>query len=121
MAGERPVRPCLLCGKYDDGPRDQAWLPDGNTVFYHMDCHAMVGCETCKAVIETTGGSLESGDYKKNDDLVAHLTDPQVLAAHEIFTVDDASGSYQEAVNAGTAHPVGTVVRGVIEVPKESQ
>jgi hypothetical protein len=87
MADNRPVRPCVGCGKSDTAPRDVVGLPDGNTAYYHMDCHVLItGCPVCKAVLDTAGGF---GSHLKDDELVAHLTDPEVLKAHEIFTTTD--------------------------------
>jgi hypothetical protein len=45
-----PVRPCLGCGQYDDGPRHLTAMPDGALVPYHMRCCAMSrDCEICDA------------------------------------------------------------------------
>lgn len=43
-------RTCLGCQQTDDHPKDQVVLADGNSVFWHMDCHAIAtGCKSCAA------------------------------------------------------------------------
>ena len=87
MADSRPVRPCVGCGKRDTAPRDVVGLPDGNVAYYHMDCHVLVAdCPVCKAVLDTAGGF---GSHLKDDALVDHLTDPEVLRSHEVFTTTE--------------------------------
>src|SRR3954469_22747934 len=98
MAEDRPLRNCIGCGKTDTAPRDAVALPDGNTVFWHMDCHVLAtGCAICKAVLDTAGGF---GSHLKDDALVDHLADPEVVEQHEIFTTDDAVG-YAEKLAEG--------------------
>jgi hypothetical protein len=90
MAEDRPLRNCMGCGKTDTAPRDVVGLPDGNTAYWHMDCHVLAtNCPVCKAVLDTAGGF---GSHLKDDALVDHLTDPEVTSQHEIFTTDDARG-----------------------------
>ena len=89
----QPLRPCLGCGKTDRAPRDQVGLPDGNSAFYHMDCHVIVAdCEVCKKVLEAVGTDA-SGKGLKNEKLLDALID----ATHnpdtptpEIFTTNEA-------------------------------
>lgn len=87
----RPMRGCAAwnCDKVDDAPRDKVGKPDGTEDVWHMDCHyLMEGCKVCWAVLQTAGGHTEKG--LKDDDLVNHLTDPDVHAKHSIFTHENA-------------------------------
>lgn len=69
-------RPCIGCGQHDDGPRHQVALPDGSSVFWHLDCHVLssVDCLECAATVESAQG-------KQNDDLRAHITSGGAEAA----------------------------------------
>lgn len=90
---ERPMRPCVGCGKVDRAPRDQVALPDGNTAYYHMDCHVLItDCPVCKKVLEGAGG--HSTDGKKNEELVEYLVDQMnpETPTEAIFTTANASG-----------------------------
>jgi hypothetical protein len=52
-----PVRVCVGCAQSDDHPRCVVATPDGATVTYHMDCHAIIAdCAVCKAQLEGVGG-----------------------------------------------------------------
>ena len=90
---DRPMRPCVGCGKTDRAPRDQVALPDGNSAYYHMDCHVLIAdCAVCKAVLKDAGGHGAEG--LKNEKLVDFLTDqmdPETKTA-AIFTTANASG-----------------------------
>lgn len=83
---ERADRICMACGQKDKSPRDQIALPDGNTALYHMDCHAMLGCGVCQAVVDTVAGGV-GPKGKKNEDLLAAIVNNGDKA---IFTTDDA-------------------------------
>jgi hypothetical protein len=62
------MRTCLGCGQTDDHPRHVVYLPDGNEVNWHMDCHRIAtGCEVCTS--QTAGAEGVIGD-----ELRAHLT-----------------------------------------------
>ena len=89
----RPRTTCLGCGKADPAPKDQVALPDGNSVFYHMDCHVIVAnCQVCKGVLtEVAGGHTAKG--KKNEELLSAILDAQDQEAAKqprIFTTGDA-------------------------------
>lgn len=78
----RPERNCVGCGKRDKAPRDVVALPDGNTAYYHMDCHVLIAdCAVCKHVLETAKG-------KQNEDLAHHLTGER---KEKIFTTLNAA------------------------------
>lgn len=51
-----PVSTCLGCTQPDDHPKHRINLPDGTTVAWHMDCHALTGCAVCVAQLEGVGG-----------------------------------------------------------------
>lgn len=89
----RPDRICIACGKTDKAPRDQMALADGNVAYYHKDCHAMMGCPTCKAELDAVAQGW-GPDGKKDEALwralVAEMDKPQEEQA-EIFTTDDAA------------------------------
>ena len=89
----RAARPCVGCGKTDKAPRDQVALADGNTAFYHMDCHVLIAdCPVCKASLETAGG--HGPDGKKNEELVKHLVgvaEQDWSEQPKIFTTVNAS------------------------------
>lgn len=61
-----PIRVCLGCGQSDDHPRHIVVVGD-TEVPWHMDCHALTGCETC---VEQIAGA----DGAKGDELRLHLT-----------------------------------------------
>lgn len=83
----RPIRPCVGCGQSDQAPRDQVALADGNTAYYHFDCHVLIAnCPVCAAALAGAGGHGPKG--KKNADLLEHI----VTSQDEIFTTDDAAG-----------------------------
>ena len=91
----RPLRNCVGCGQSDTGPRDQEWLPDGSTAYWHPDCHVLVkNCAICEAVLDTAGGF---GTHLKDDALLDHVTNPDIHAEHEIFTTDNALEFAQKA------------------------
>jgi hypothetical protein len=93
----RPDRVCIACGKTDKAPRDQVALADGNVANYHFDCHAMMGCEVCKSVLDAVAQG-HGPDGKKDEDLwrglVAEAEKP-VEEQAEIFTTPDASGDFR--------------------------
>lgn len=60
-----PIRGCVACGQEDDHPRHVIATPAGPVVV-HMDCHARMGCETCRQQILAAGGA-------QGDELRAHL------------------------------------------------
>jgi hypothetical protein len=66
-------------------------------VYYHFDCHAMMGCETCKAVLDAVAQG-HGPDGKKDEalwqNLVAEAEKP-VEEQAEIFTTPDASGDFR--------------------------
>ena len=85
---DRPMRPCVGCGKVDRAPRDVVALPDGNSAYYHMDCHVLIAdCAVCKSVLKGAGGL-------KNEKLVGFLTDQMdpETKTDAIFTTANASG-----------------------------
>lgn len=58
MALDRPIRPCMECGQYDDHPRhrhNDRRLPGGH-VLRHLDCCAGLGCEPCTASVAAASG-----------------------------------------------------------------
>lgn len=88
MAEQRPTRPCVGCGKSDTAPRDVVGLRDGNTAYYHMDCHVLIAdCPVCRAILDASGGY---GTHLKDDELVAHLNAPKTAGLSEVFTSDNA-------------------------------
>jgi hypothetical protein len=95
---ERPDRVCIACGKTDKAPRDQMALADGNVAYYHKDCHAMMGCDSCKAELDAVAQGW-GPDGKKDEALWSALVaemqkSPENQAA--IFTTADASGQFKE-------------------------
>lgn len=68
MAGQNPVRTCMICQQEDDHPRCHHQLADGRWVEYHFDCCAATGCEHAKKQIK----GLPKG--ATGDDMRAHLT-----------------------------------------------
>lgn len=98
---QRPSRPCVGCGKVDKSPRDQVALPDGNTAYYHMDCHVLIAdCAVCKDVLKAAGGHGPEG--KKNEELrdflVGQADNPK---APKIFTTANASGDQNVTLAEG--------------------
>lgn len=94
----RPDRICIACGQTDKAPRDQVALADGNVAYYHFDCHAMMGCETCKAVLDAVAQG-HGPDGRKNEDLWQSLVkeaEKPVEEQAKIFTTPDASGQLRE-------------------------
>lgn len=88
----RPMRPCVGCGKVDRAPRDCVALPDGNTAYYHMDCHVLIAdCAICKAVLAGAGGHGVNG--KKDEELRDYLLDQMnpETPTEDIFTTRNAS------------------------------
>jgi hypothetical protein len=87
----RPERICLACGQTDRAPRDQVALPDGNVAYYHMDCHAMMGCQVCKNVLDAVAqghgpdGRKDEGLWRS---LVAEAEKP-IEEQAEVFTSDN--------------------------------
>lgn len=61
------IRVCIGCGQEDDHPRDIVTLQDGTDVYWHMDCHALTGCDTCADQVHAANGA-------QGDELRAHLT-----------------------------------------------
>lgn len=53
-----PVDPCVGCGQNDDHPKDHVYTqdPEHPWVSWHMDCHANVGCKTCREALESLPG-----------------------------------------------------------------
>lgn len=95
---ERPSRICIACGQTDKAPRDQMALGDGNVAYYHFDCHAMMGCEVCKQVLDAVAQG-HGPDGKKNEDLVSVLAAEASKPVDEqaaIFVTADASGQFKE-------------------------
>jgi hypothetical protein len=105
----RPDRPCMGCGKSDKAPRDQVANPDGTVSYFHFDCHAMMGCEVCKNVLDAVAQG-HGPDGKKDEELWNKLVEQMDLPPEEqeeIFTTPDASGQFralatdEEMRNAG--------------------
>jgi len=93
----RPDRICIACGKTDKAPRDQVALADGNVAYYHFDCHAMMGCQVCKDVLDAVAQG-HGPDGKKNEELWQNLVaeaEKPVDEQAEIFTTPDASGDFR--------------------------
>lgn len=53
---ELAIRNCLGCGQSDDHPRHITVVADGTEVAWHMDCHALTGCEVCQSTLEDVTG-----------------------------------------------------------------
>jgi hypothetical protein len=51
------LRGCSACHQEDDGPRDVIWNSDK---LFHMDCHALMGCESCLETVRAAGGKKDS-------------------------------------------------------------
>lgn len=67
------VRGCVACGQEDDHPRHVIAQGDAS-VPWHQDCHAAMGCEVCKATVD-------SADGIKGDELRAHILSGGAAAA----------------------------------------
>lgn len=73
----KPMRLCIGCGQTDDHPRH---VTNGQKP-WHMDCHALTGCESCKrklAVVGTDeaidgvkGEALQALFIEKRDEIAA--------------------------------------------------
>jgi hypothetical protein len=91
----RAARPCVGCGKVDKAPRDQVALPDGNTAYYHMDCHVLIAnCQVCKDILATAGGHDAKG--KKDEQLATYLAEvaeQKWEKQPKIFTTANAAGN----------------------------
>ncbi len=59
------VRTCIGCGQTDDHPKHRygAGPTDPGQRCYHLDCHAAMGCETCKPQI-VDKGDLRGDDFR---------------------------------------------------------
>lgn len=60
------IRPCAACGTEDDHPRHVIAMTPTESLFFHMDCHANNGCQTCKQQIADAVGA-------QGDTLRGHL------------------------------------------------
>lgn len=89
----QPLRPCLGCGKTDRAPRDQVGLSDGNSAYYHIDCHVLVAnCQVCKKQLEALGTD-PSPSGLKNEQLLNAILDainPETGPVPEIYTTPEA-------------------------------
>ncbi len=64
-----PLRTCIGCTKQDAHPRHDVIIqlaPEFVEVSWHLDCHAIAGCESCAT---QTAGS----DGKTGEDMRAHI------------------------------------------------
>ncbi len=59
------LRGCVACGQRDDHPRHVTATPAGS-VPVHMDCHAAMGCDTCRQ-------QIADADGVQGDELRTHL------------------------------------------------
>ncbi len=53
-------RRCARCHQVDDHPRHGVGVVAGTgaqPASFHMDCHAQLGCPTCLASVEASGGA----------------------------------------------------------------
>jgi hypothetical protein len=86
-----PVRPCFVCGQFDDHPRDVVALPDGSTAFAHHDCHASLDppCPSCSWLVQHKG-DLVGDEWRGHvESLHAELSDEQLdLQPHERDVVE---------------------------------
>jgi hypothetical protein len=91
----RPSRPWVGCGKVDKAPRDQVALSDGNTAFYHMDCHVLIAdCKVCKDALKAVANGHDANG-KKDEELWNALTlvpEQPENKRPKIFTTVNASG-----------------------------
>ncbi|MGW4487839.1 hypothetical protein ACWEOE_28825 [Amycolatopsis sp. NPDC004368] len=85
-------RTCPGCAMNDDHPRHQLVLGEGGQVAWHMDCHALKGCEQCQ-VARDGAGDLTGDDFRTF--LEEH--------AEEIAAAVDAFTDEQKATAFGTA------------------
>lgn len=62
-----PVRNCVACGQVDDHPRCQTVLPDGSSLYFHHDCHALLDppCPSCTWLVQHKGG-LKGEDWRSH-------------------------------------------------------
>jgi hypothetical protein len=100
---ERPTRLCSACGKRDKAPRDSVGLPDGNSIYYHFDCHAGLGCSVCQELLdEIANGSGPDG--KKDEELWLTVLEESTKKRDKrvsVLTRDDVTGEYQVALDEG--------------------
>jgi len=69
IGGDRPIRPCDLCGLEDDHPRHMVATPDGEgEQIRHLDCCAAAGCPSGTCADQVAGTEGLSGV-----DLLAHI------------------------------------------------
>lgn len=74
-------RTCVGCGQTDDHPRHVIATSDGNSVNWHMDCHAAsdAGCESCAAqkdgAAHLVGDEFRAHVQSLGDAFHASLTD----------------------------------------------
>jgi len=69
IGGDRPIRPCDICGVEDDLPRHMVSSPTGDgEQIRHLTCCAEVGCPagTCDAQVAGTEGM-------SGEELLAHI------------------------------------------------
>lgn len=59
------IRGCIACLQEDDHPRHVIYR-SGESVPVHMDCHAAMGCDTCKQ-------QIADADGVQGDELRTHL------------------------------------------------
>lgn len=100
---ERPTRLCSACGKRDKAPRDSIGLPDGNSIHYHFDCHALLGCTVCQELLDSIAGGSDA-DGKKDEELWLAVLEESVKSKDErasVLTRDDVTGEYQTALDEG--------------------
>ena len=71
------IRFCPLCQQADDAPR-HAIYGDDPSVARHMDCCREAGCPDGSCPVVTKGA-----EDLRNDELRAHLTNPEVVAAYQ--------------------------------------
>lgn len=86
-----PVRTCIGCAGEDDHPRHVLATPDGATVGWHMDCHAIASkCEVCTAQLNVVGGVAKN---PKGEKLRAALLKTSSEAGKPGWTAPDAESS----------------------------
>ena len=64
--GDRPMRPCDVCGQIDDHPRHVQRTSPTTLQIRHLDCCAAAGCETCVETEAATEG-------RRGQELIDHL------------------------------------------------
>lgn len=84
--------PCPGCAQNDNHPRHTLVVPGANPVAWHMDCHALKGCEQCLVARDGAGDVI-------GDEFRQHLEDraEQIMEAVNAFTDE------QKATAFGTA------------------